>query len=321
MASLAHGSKAGFNSGIDGDISPTPINTLMDYQNNIYKMWLSKYESEDLEILANTQLKFNITVANSDLQIFATKPLAVHSWVQKKIFYFMPFIDFQYICVGNEALSTGDSDYVLPAMKNIYDAIHENPPTKNMMIKVSTIVGTSDLNDYKLKNPPSTQRFADRIIGNLVPILDFLSSHDTPLFANISPYSEYNKHPDYPSLPNYLFTAEKPFIIDGHYSYKYVFDAMVDGFFSANEELHVTEQKEKEKELHVGDVKLAVVAAGWPRKGLLTAGHPQGAGNDASVANALTYNSNLVKHVQIGTPRSQVPLETYFEPSIYYKTM
>ncbi|XP_077218666.1 glucan endo-1,3-beta-glucosidase-like isoform X2 [Tasmannia lanceolata] len=276
-------------------------------------MWLPKPNFEVLEALTSTQIKVTISVPNSDLRALATNPATANSWVKKHIFEYWPSVKFQYICVGNEALTTKDSDHLLPAMKNIDDAIQAKPTTMNK-IKVSTTVGLLDLDAYNPNKPPSTCFFNENVKDNLVPILQFLASKETPLFVNIFPYPVWLKNVLTP-LPHFLFTAMTTLVTDGKYEYKYVFDSMVDGFYCALEALSVR------------DVKIIVAATGWPRlEGPLLDGNDisnaQSVGKpncflfkglNLSIVNmnAQLYNSNLVKHVQTGTPRWPRRLETY----------
>ncbi|XP_077219014.1 glucan endo-1,3-beta-glucosidase-like [Tasmannia lanceolata] len=184
---------------------------------------------EVLEALTNTQIKVTINVPNSDLRALTTNPATANSWVKKYIFACWPSVKFQYICVGNEALTTKDSDHLLPAMKNIDDAIQAKPTTMNK-IKVSTTVGLLDLDAYNPNKPPSTCFFNENVKDNLVRILQFLASKETPLFVNIFFYPVRLKNVPTP-LPHFLFTAMTTLVTYGKYEYKYVFDPMVDGFY------------------------------------------------------------------------------------------
>ncbi|XP_077242327.1 glucan endo-1,3-beta-glucosidase, acidic-like [Tasmannia lanceolata] len=157
------------------------------------------------------------------------------------------------------------------------------------VIKVSTTIGTSNLEDYNRTNPPYTCFFAESNKGNLSPILEFLSSNDTLLFVNILTYLVHLQNPNNPPLSHYLFPATSSLTIDGNYEYKYVLDSVMDGFYYAMEAFDVR------------DVKLIIATTEWPRSG----------GTNAMVPNAQTYNSNLVKHVRRGIPKWPRCLETY----------
>ncbi|XP_077219038.1 glucan endo-1,3-beta-glucosidase-like [Tasmannia lanceolata] len=286
---LPTGSMIGFVYGRDGNNLPPVTQTMKQYeQNHITGMWLPKPTFEVLDALSNTQIKVTICIANSDLRSLATNPATANSWVKKYILDYWPTIKYQYICVGNEALATRDSDHLLPAMMNIFSAIQAKPNTMNK-IKVSTTLGIADLEAYDPTSPPSTCTFNENITANLSPILSFLSENETPLFVNIFPHSVRVKNPQQPDLSHYLFTATDPLVTDGDYEYNYVLDSVVDGFYYAMEAMNVR------------DVKIIVGATGWPRSG----------GQDASSINAQTYNSNLVKHVLKGTPKWPRRLETY----------
>ncbi|XP_077240339.1 putative glucan endo-1,3-beta-glucosidase At4g16260 [Tasmannia lanceolata] len=250
-------------------------------------MWLPKPNIQVLDALYNSQLEVSIGIPNSDLRSLATNPATANSWVKKHIRDYLKGINFKYICIGNEALLTKDSDHLLPAMRNIYDAIQAVLTNKDM-IKVSTTIGMNDLDSYDPTSPPPTCSFDEKITENLVPILD---SNDTPLFVNILPHTVRVYNPQEPVLRNYLFTTNNPLMTDGEqeYEYTYVFDCIVDGFYSAMEALN----------MH--DVKIVAAATGWPRSG----------GQDASVVNAKKYISSLIERIPFGTPKRRGPPETY----------
>ncbi|XP_077240445.1 glucan endo-1,3-beta-glucosidase-like [Tasmannia lanceolata] len=279
----------GFVYGRDGNKLPSVTQTIKHYkQNQIFKMWLPKPNIEVLDALFNSQLEVTIGIPNADLRSLAINPAIAYSWVKKHIIDYLPGINFKYICVGNEALLTTHSDHLLPAMRNINDAIQAEL-TDMDMIKVSTTAGINDLDSYDPTSPPSTCSFNENVIENLVPILEFLDSNNTPLFVNIFPHTLRVNNPQEPALSHYLFTSTDPLVTDGEYNYFYVFECILDGFYSAMEELNMY------------NVNIVVAATGWPR----------GGGRDASVENAKKYNWNLLQHIPLGTPKRPEPLETY----------
>ncbi|KAJ1398173.1 X8 domain [Sesbania bispinosa] len=124
----------------------------------------------------------------------------------------------------------------------------------------------------------------------LVPILDFLQSTDSYLMLNVYPYYDYMQSNGVISLEYALFKPLPPNkeAIDSNtlLHYTNVFDAVVDAAYFAMSFLNYT------------NIPVVVTETGWPSKG--DSNEP-----DATVENANTYNSNLIKHVLnvTGTPK------------------
>ncbi|CAN1311656.1 Glucan endo-1,3-beta-glucosidase 3 [Linum perenne] len=116
-----------------------------------------------------------------------------------------------------------------------------------------------------------------------VPLLKFLQSTGSPLMLNVYPYYAYMQanHVIAPLQPNKEAVDSNTLL---HYTN--VFDALVDAAYFAMSELNFT------------NVPVVVTETGWPSKG--DSSEP-----DATVDNANTYNSNLIRHVlnNTGTPK------------------
>ncbi|XP_077240338.1 glucan endo-1,3-beta-glucosidase, acidic-like [Tasmannia lanceolata] len=158
-----------------------------------------------------------------------------------------------------------------------------------MRLRPISMQGISDLEAYDPTSSPSLCSFNEDIQDNLMPILEFLVTNKSPLFVNVFPHSVRVNNGQQPDISHYLFTATEPLMTDGEYDNNFVFDTIVDGFYYAMEAMNTR------------DVKIIVVATVWSRSG----------GLDSSIVNAHKYNSNLVKHVQRGTPKWPRHLETY----------
>ncbi|CAL5436514.1 unnamed protein product [Camellia sinensis] len=85
-------------------------------------------KSSTFEALRGSNIELVLDVPNSDLPALGFDPLATSQWVQNNVGNYFPGIKFQYIAVGNEvdpnkANTAPYVQFVLPAMKNVYNAI------------------------------------------------------------------------------------------------------------------------------------------------------------------------------------------------------
>lgn len=135
-----------------------------------------------------------------------------------------------------------------------------------------------------LHNPiwPSACRFRADDLQILVPMLQFLRDNQSPFAINPYPYFSYN-----PKIENYAVFKPNRGVRDRftNITYTNMYDALMDSTYSAM------------KAIGYGDVPLLVSETGWPSLG--------GVGEQApTLANARSYNTNLVKHVvsKKGTP-------------------
>ncbi|KAF7113388.1 hypothetical protein RHSIM_RhsimUnG0131600 [Rhododendron simsii] len=138
--------------------------------------------------------------------------------------------------------------------------------------------------------PPSQGQFEGAWFSFLVPIINFLKNTNNPLLVNIYPYFSHIADPQNVPLSYALFTARGVGVQDGQFSYRNLFDVMLDATYSAVEKAGGP------------DVEIVVSESGWPSAG----------GTAASVENAGTYYRNLINHVKGGSPkRPGKAIETY----------
>uniref|UniRef100_A0A368UHV6 glucan endo-1,3-beta-D-glucosidase n=1 Tax=Glycine max TaxID=3847 RepID=A0A368UHV6_SOYBN len=133
----------------------------------------------------------------------------------------------------------------------------------------------------------------------ILPLLHFLSQTNSPLMLNLYPYYVFMQNRNLVPLENTLFKP-LPFskqMLDPNtlLHYTNLLDAMIDAAYFSMKNLNVT------------DVTVLVTETGWPSRG--DSKEPY-----ATPSNALTYNSNLIKHV---LDRSGTPLHPETTSSVY----
>ncbi|XWS08503.1 hypothetical protein CRYUN_Cryun40dG0008100 [Craigia yunnanensis] len=257
---------------------------------NIRRMRIYDPNPVALQALRDSNIEVMLGVPNSDLRSVAN-PSNAQSWVQQNVLSYWPSVRFRYIAVGNEVspVNGGNDEFaqfVLPALVNVFNAVRSAGLQDQIM--VSTAIGMDLMgNSY----PPSEGAFRGDVRSYLDPIIGHLAWAGTPLLVNIYPYFAYDDNPRDISLDYAIFTSPSPVVWDQGRGYQNLFDAMVDSVYSALE--------------NAGQGSLRVVPSetGWP-----SAGGRHGISRKI----AGTYLSNLINHVEGGTPkRPGEPLETY----------
>ncbi|XP_077242580.1 glucan endo-1,3-beta-glucosidase-like [Tasmannia lanceolata] len=286
---IAAGNSIGVCYGDSADNLPSAqevIDLYKSKQIGLTRLYWEKPEA--LQALRGSNIGVLIDVPNYSLQEFATNPSAANSWVQNYIVNYWPDVRFRYIAVGNEAIPGDLAQYVLGAMRNVYNAIVSS--TLQDQIKVSTSISSGVLgNSYHI---PSQGTFTDESRPYLEPIVQFITTNGAPLLINVYPYFSYIYNPNDILISYALFTSQANVVTDGQFQYQNLFDGMVDACYSALEKVGGS------------NVEIVVSESGWPSDG----------GTAATIENARTYNSNLIRHVaqSQGTPkRPGKVIETY----------
>ncbi|KAF8099593.1 hypothetical protein N665_0241s0026 [Sinapis alba] len=281
------GEPVGVCYGMMGNNLPSKPDTIALFrQNNIRRVRLYDPNQEALNALKNTGIEVIVGVPNSDLRSL-TNPSSARAWLQNNVLNHYPAVNFKYIAVGNEVVPSNGGGDVLPAMRNVYDAVRG--ANLQDRIKVSTAV---DMTLIGNSFPPSSGEFRGDVRWFIDPIVDFLRSTNSALLANIYPYFSYIGNPRDISLSYALFTSPSVIVWDGSRGYQNLFDALLDVVYSAVERSGG------------GSIPVVVSESGWPSNG----------GNAASFDNARAYYTNLAARVREnrGTPkRPGRGVETY----------
>ncbi|GLU10662.1 hypothetical protein SLE2022_274480 [Rubroshorea leprosula] len=274
---------------------PTQVVALLKAQ-NIRHVRLYDADQGMLIALAKTGIQVMISVPNEQLLGIGQSNSTAANWVSKNIVAHYPATNITAVCVGSEVLTALPN--AAPVLINGMKYIHSALVASNLdnQIKVSTPLSSSVI----LDSFPPSQAFFNRSWNQvLVPMLSFLQSTGSYLMLNIYPYYDYMQSNGVIPLDYALFKPLPPNkeAVDSNtlVHYTNVFDATVDAAYFAMAFLNFT------------NIPVIVTESGWPSKG--DANEP-----DATLDNANSYNSNLIRHVlnQTGTPkRPGIAVSTY----------
>ncbi|PIN11244.1 Glucan endo-1,3-beta-D-glucosidase [Handroanthus impetiginosus] len=246
--------------------------------------------------LANTGIQVAITVPNEQLLGIGQSNATAANWISQNVVAHFPATNITTISVGSEVLTSLPN--VAPVLVNALKYIQSALVASNLdrQIKVSTPLASSIILD---SFPPSQAFFNRTWTPVLVPMLKFLQSTGSYFMLNVYPYFDYMQSNGVIPLDYALFKPLAPNkeAVDANTNLHYanVFDAMVDAAYFAMADLNIT------------NVPVMVTESGWPSKG--DSNEP-----DATLDNANTYNSNLIRHVlnKTGTPKHPgIAVSTY----------
>ncbi|THU51386.1 hypothetical protein C4D60_Mb06t30480 [Musa balbisiana] len=249
-----------------------------------------------LNALANTGIEVLVGVPNDQLLRIGESQSEAAAWINKNVAAFVPATNITYIAVGNEVLTTipNAALVLIPAMQFLHSALLA--ANLNFQVKVSS---PQSMDMIPKHFPPSTASFNSSWNSIMNQYLQFLKNTGSSFMLNAQPYYVYTKGQGIFPLEYALFQPLKPNnqIVDPNTNFHYtsMFDAMVDAAYYSM------------RSLNFSGIPVIVTESGWPSLG--------GANeSDASIDNALTYNSNLIRHVLngSGTPsQPTVSVSTY----------
>ncbi|KAF6137783.1 hypothetical protein GIB67_040491 [Kingdonia uniflora] len=262
--------------------SPSQVATFIKQHTSIDKVKIFDTNPEILKAFAKTGVAVTVTVGNGDIPELA-KVENARAWVAKHVSPFHPETKINRIAVGNEIMATADKNliaHMLPAMRSLHKALKEAGIND---VQVST---PHSLGILTSSEPPSSGRFRlgyDKVI--FAPMLQFLRETKSPFMINPYPYFGFSE-----KTLNYALFKPNAGIHDKvtGITYTNMFDAQLDAVYSAM------------KSLGYGDVDIVVAETGWPSLG--EAHQP-----NANLQNAISFNGNLVKHVNSGNGTPLMP--------------
>lgn len=227
--------------------------------------------------MKGSRIGVTLGIPNVELEHLATGQDVVDIWFNDNVAHYINGGNINYIAIGNEPdlpCSVG-FDKILPVMQLLRNIVSDKG------IKVTTIVLTTVLGP---SYPHSSTKFTSKARTVMSNILEFLASTDSPLMINVYPYIPYKSNPSTVRLDYVMFTATDTVVQEGAYSYRNLFDAIVDSFFTTM------------AKVCAGNVKIVVFETGWPSNGNENVTTPQ---------LAATYNKNFMNHIlkKEGTPR------------------
>ncbi|KAB2097235.1 hypothetical protein ES319_A01G157700v1 [Gossypium barbadense] len=275
--------------------SPTQVVALLKAQ-NVWHVRLYDADRAMLLALANTGIQVTISVPNEQLLGIGQSNATAANWVARNVIAHVPATNITAIAVGSEVLTAlpNAAPVLVSALKLIHSALVAS--NLDSQIKVSTPHSSSIILD---SFPPSQAFFNRSWDPVMVPLLKFLQSTGSYLMLNVYPYYDYMQSNGVIPLDYALFRPLPPNkeAVDANtlLHYTNVFDAIVDAAYFSMSYLNIT------------NVPIVVTESGWPSKG--DSSEP-----DATVDNANTYNSNLIKHVinNTGTPKHPgIAVSTY----------
>ncbi|XP_042428207.1 glucan endo-1,3-beta-glucosidase 3-like [Zingiber officinale] len=267
--------------------SPTMVAALLKSQ-QIRHVRLYDADPAMLAALANTGISVVVSVPNEQLLAVGQSNATAANWVARNVVAHVPAVNITAVSVGSEVLTAlpNAAPLLVPALRYIHSALVA--ANLDGAIKVSTPHSSSIILD---SFPPSQAFFNRTLEPVIVPMLKFLRSTGSYLMLNVYPYYDYLQSNGIIPLDYALFRPLPPNkeAVDANtlLHYTNVFDAVVDAAYFAMAYLNMT------------NMPVVVMESGWPHKGDPTT-EP-----DATVDNADTFNSNLIRHVlnSTGTPK------------------
>jgi exo-beta-1,3-glucanase (GH17 family) len=250
---------------------------------NIHAMRIYNPDPETLAALRGSGIALVLDVGGVDeVRRLAADASYAASWVRSNVQAYYPDVFIRYIVVGNEIAAADARPILLPAIRNVTNALSAAGLS-------GAITATTSVRFDVFANsfPPSAGVFAQPYMADVARLL---ASSGAPLLVNIYPYFAYRDNPRDIRLNYATFQPGTTVRDDGNgLVYTNLFNAMVDVAYAALEKAGAP------------GVRVVVSESGWPSAG----------GFEATVENARRYNQGLIDNVRNGTPRRPGQIETY----------
>ncbi|KAI4381277.1 hypothetical protein MLD38_007365 [Melastoma candidum] len=297
VISFASGAFVGVNIGTDVSGFPSASNVVSILRSHgITHVRLYDASASLLEALSNTGVEVMVGITNEEVQEIGRSPGAAAAWVTSNVAAHVPLTNITAIVVGSQVLTSVPkvAAFLVPAMNNIHRALVFS--NLNYRVKVSTPLSMDIIPNAF---PPSAAEFNPVWKTMMYEILRFLKNTNSSFLMNAFPYYGYSKSDGIFPIDYVLFQplpAVKQ-IVDSNTLLRYdsMFEAMVDAAYYSMAALNFT------------GIPVTVTETGWPWAG--GTDEP-----DATLNNAETFNTNLVKRVMNGSgPPSQpgIPINAY----------
>ncbi|XP_004296055.1 PREDICTED: glucan endo-1,3-beta-glucosidase 9 [Fragaria vesca subsp. vesca] len=298
LATMSYGSVAvGVNWGTTAShpLPPAKVVQLMK-SNNITRVKLFDADPLVLEALSGSNLGVTMGIPNGLLRSLNSSKKAAQTWVHDNVTRYVSSggsrVKIEYVAVGDEPFlqSYGQQFYpfVLGAAINIQTALTQ----ANLDNKVKVVVPCSFDSFLSETSLPSKGHFRADVNRTMIQLLKFLSKHNSPFFATISPFLAFQQNKNI-SLDFTLFRVYTKARNDSRRMYKNSFDLNYDILVNA------------------------LSTVGFPRIGIVVSqiGWPTDGGPNATSYAAETFMKGLMNRLRskLGTPLRprNPPIETY----------
>ncbi|GAV60496.1 Glyco_hydro_17 domain-containing protein/X8 domain-containing protein [Cephalotus follicularis] len=293
----ALGAFVGVNIGTDVSNMPSASDVVaMLKANQITHIRLYDANNHILEALSNSGIEVIVGLTNEEVLGIGESPSAAAAWVNENVASYMPSTNITAIAVGSEVLTSipNAAPVLVTAMNYLHKALVAS--NLNYQVKVST---PQSMDIIPKPFPPSTATFNSSWNSTLYQVLQFLKNTNSYYMLNAYPYYGYTNGNGIFPIDYALFQplASVKQIVDPNtlFQYNSMFDAMVDATYYSIDALNFS------------GIPVVVTEAGWPWLG--GANEP-----DATIENAETFNSNLIRRVlnDSGPPsQPNTPINTY----------
>ena len=189
-----------------------------------------------------------------------------------------------WICDGNEPLGSwyhgAYKEVLAPAVENLFSALRTAGLTQ---------IGVTVPQNFEFmasSYPPSAGAIKPELASIIGRTCKVMRLSGAPFMVNIYPFITRVQNRAVVPLDYCLFTAKSDhWVHDGQYTYKNIFDAMIDALYVALGRIGFAE------------LEIVIGECGWP-----TAGD-----QDANLANAHKFLQNMISHCRSGSGIPRIP--------------